>query len=42
MKTITIKDETHAELKARGEMGDSFDAVIRKLLECCKEAKQNE
>jgi predicted CopG family antitoxin len=42
MKSIAVSDETHAELKAWGEFGESFEDVIMKLLKCCKEAQKNE
>ena len=42
VKTIVVNDETHATLKDEGEMGDSFDDVIQKLIDCCKEAKKKE
>ena len=31
MKTITVKDETHAELTRIGKKGESYDDVIQRL-----------
>ncbi len=33
MKTIRISDEVYAEIKNRGKMGETFDAVLRKILD---------
>jgi predicted CopG family antitoxin len=32
MKTITIKDETHAQLTAIGKKGETYDEIIQRLL----------
>jgi predicted CopG family antitoxin len=32
MKTITVKDETHAELTRIGKKGESYDDVIQRLI----------
>ena len=32
MKTITVKDETHAELTSIGKKGESYDDIIRRLI----------
>jgi predicted CopG family antitoxin len=33
VRQIKIKDETYEELRDIGKMGESFDAVIRKILD---------
>jgi predicted CopG family antitoxin len=33
LKQIKIKDETYDDLKELGKMGETFDAVIRKILD---------
>lgn len=32
MKTITIKDETHAQLTEIGKKGETYDEIIQRLL----------
>ena len=32
MKTITVKDETHAELTIIGKKGESYDDIIQRLI----------
>jgi cytochrome c553 len=34
MKTITVKDETHARLRRSGISGESMDVIINRLLDC--------
>jgi predicted CopG family antitoxin len=38
MTTITVRKRTQEELKKRGKMGDTFDDVIWRLLQCQKTA----
>ena len=33
MKTITVKDETHARLRQAGISGESMDVIITRLLD---------
>ena len=33
VKTMKIKDETHARLSKHGNIGDTFDDVVTKLLD---------
>jgi predicted CopG family antitoxin len=40
-KTIRISEETYQELANKGTLEDSFDSVIRKLLEKQEEVKIN-
>ena len=32
MKTITVKDKTHAELTNIGKKGESYDDIIQRLI----------
>jgi predicted CopG family antitoxin len=32
VKTITVKDETHAELTIIGKKGESYDDIIQRLI----------
>jgi len=34
MKTITVKDETHARLQKEGTYMDSMDSIINRALDC--------
>jgi hypothetical protein len=34
MKTITVKDETHARLREAGISGESMDVIINRTLDC--------
>lgn len=36
MKTIRVSDEVHEALRKRGEKGQSFDEILREILEKVK------
>jgi predicted CopG family antitoxin len=38
-KLIKVKDDTYARLSERGKKNDTYDDIIRRLLEQKKEAK---
>ena len=40
LKMIKVKDETHAELNRLGVRGESFDAIIQRLIRSYKEKKK--
>ena len=40
VRTVRVSDETHARLMKLGRMGDTFDGVIRKLLDAGKAEKK--
>jgi hypothetical protein len=42
MKTITVKDETHARLTKVGMWGETMDAIISRLLDCVEGVKRDE
>ena len=42
MKNILVSEETHAELKAMGKLGETFEDVIKKGIQWCKEMKKDD
>jgi len=39
VKTIRLKDETYRELVELGRKNETFDDIVRRLIECCKKKK---
>ena len=42
MKTITVKDETHARLRQAGISGESMDLIINRALDALNNKRKGE